>query len=124
ARIAVQDGRRRSLSVRNRAAWCRHGERSAHWPLARRNPIHYRGHRLADRGRQEEDLRGQRQEAVQPEGACGDCCMSRRHVLLTVVAFLAAVAAWPQAQNLQKVTINTRRGAAPRGRSISPRKAV
>jgi ABC-type nitrate/sulfonate/bicarbonate transport system substrate-binding protein len=49
--------------------------------------------------------------------------MSRRHVLVTVVALLGAlavwppltaVAAWPHAQNLQKVTINypTRSGAS------------
>ena len=40
--------------------------------------------------------------------------MSRRRMLLTVVALLGSVATWPQAQNLQKVTINypTRSGAS------------
>jgi ABC-type nitrate/sulfonate/bicarbonate transport system substrate-binding protein len=40
--------------------------------------------------------------------------MSRKHLLVAIVAVLGALAAWPHAQNLQKVTINypTRSGAS------------
>ena len=47
----------------------RHGERPADRPLARRDALHDRSDRVAERRRQEDDLRGQREEAVQPESS-------------------------------------------------------